>query len=677
MRSPRQGARAGATTPGFAQALLASAGRVRPALQWALLLVGVAIVSGLVAISTLQERRRLESDEQERLRNLSRALASSVARQLQGANRALEVVLGQLAHERPASGAGAVDERLVELCEALPGVRTLVVMDARGVIVAANRPELVGRDLNQRDYFLAPRRAPSARTLYVSEPFQTVLGAWVINVSRAIVGSDGRFEGVVSASLDPDYFQLVLSSGIYAPDMRTVLFHANGVQFVVVPPMDGRTGANLAQPGTLFSRFREGGREEDVLEGISFNSGELRWVAMRLVRPDGLHMDEALGVASGRRVGAVLGPWRRDLSLRLALLAAFALASAGGLLFSQHRQRALERHRRAAGDAERRSTALHRAIASSFPDGAVLLFDRELRYLVAGGAALQEMGYASPGLEGRTAHEVLPPEALARLEPIYRAALAGCEEQVDLEARGRIYELRTGPVKGVEGEGPYAIVTAVDVTARREEKRKLAEALAANETLLREVHHRVKNNLQVVSSLLRLQLRKLAPGTARDALQDCEGRVQSIAAFYERLHCEQGEGVDALTYLRDVARSALDAGAREGVTCEVSGGTFAVHADAAVPCGLIVNELLTNALKHAFPGGRAGRVWVRTAVEGVRVRVEVSDDGVGLGPEALARSSLGLRLVASLANQLGGRLETVAADVGATFRVEFPLRPTH
>lgn len=677
MKAPRPGARAGATTPGFAQALLASAGHVRPALQWALLLVVLAVVVGLVAISSLQERRRLESDEQERLRNLSRALASSVARQLQGADRALGVVLRHLANGRPTSGSGVVDETLVELCDALPGVRTLLVMDARGVIVSANRPELVGRDLSQRDYFLAPRRAPSARTLYVSEPFQTVLGAWVINVSRAILGPDGRFEGVVSASLDPDHFQVVLSSALYAPDMRTVLFHGNGVQFVVVPPVVGRTGANLAQPGTLYARLREGGREDAALEGISSDAGELRWVAMRLVLPDGLHMDEPLGVASGRQVAAVLGPWRRDLSLRAVLLAAFGLASTGGLLFSQRRQRALERHRRAAGDAERRSAALHRAIASSFPDGAVLLFDRELRYLVAGGAALQEMGYASPAVEGRTAHEVLPPEALARLEPIYRAALAGSEEHVDLEARGRIYELRTGPVKGVEGEGPYAIVTAVDVTARREEKRRLGEALAANETLLREVHHRVKNNLQIVSSLLRLQLRKLPPGAARDALQDCEGRVQSIATFYERLHGGQGAGVDALTYLRDVARSALDAGAREGVTCEVSGGTFAVHADAAVPCGLIVNELLTNALKHAFPGGRAGHICVRTAVEGGRVRVEVSDDGVGLGPEALARSSLGLRLVTSLANQLGGRLEAVATDVGARFRVEFPLGSNH
>jgi len=674
--SPADG-RAGSAATGFVQALLASAGRVRPALPWALLAFALAVVSGLVSISSVQERRRLESDEQERLRNLSRALASSVARQLQGANRALEVVLRHLAEGGSPGGAGAPDERLVELCEALPGVRTLVVMDARGVIVAANRPELVGRDLKQRDYFLAAQRAPSARTLYVSEPFQTVLGAWVINVSRAIVGPGGRFEGVVSASLDPDYFQLVLSSGHYAPDMRTVLFHGSGVQFVVVPPIDGKTGANLARPGTIFSRFRESGREEEVLEGISFNSGELRWVAMRLVRPDGLHMDEPLGVASGRQVEAVLRPWRRDLSLRVALLAAVALASAGGLLFAQRRQRALEAHRRQADEAERRSATLHRAIASSFPDGAVLLFDRELRYLVAGGAALRDVGYASAGLEGRTAYEVLPPAALERLEPIYRAALDGREEQADLEARGRIYELRAGPVRDVGREGAYGIVTAVDVTARREEKRRLAEALAANETLLREVHHRVKNNLQVVSSLLRLQVRKLAPGAARDALQDCEGRVQSIAAFYERLHCSQGAGVDALTYLRDVARSALDAGGREGVTCEFSGTTFAVHADAAVPCGLIVNELLTNALKHAFPGGRTGRVRVRTEVEGARVRVEVSDDGVGLAPEALARSSLGLRLVRSLANQLGGELETVAADAGATFRVEFPLRPTH
>jgi two-component sensor histidine kinase len=219
--------------------------------------------------------------------------------------------------------------------------------------------------------------------------------------------------------------------------------------------------------------------------------------------------------------------------------------------------------------------------------------------------------------------------------------------------------------------------TVQDVTERKRSEEQLARSLAEKEVLLKEIHHRVKNNLQVISSLLSLQARKLADPALREPLLESQGRVQSIALFHETLYRGHDlSGVQASAYLRELVDAIFRASSPDGrLRREVVCDDVHLGVDTAVPCGLILNELLSNAIKHAYPGGAAGTIRVELRRVGEdRLRLVVEDDGVGLPADLEQRSqrSLGLQLVQMLAQQLGGAV--VGPRAGrARFEVEFPL----
>jgi two-component sensor histidine kinase len=206
---------------------------------------------------------------------------------------------------------------------------------------------------------------------------------------------------------------------------------------------------------------------------------------------------------------------------------------------------------------------------------------------------------------------------------------------------------------------------------------ELSAALKERDVLLQEVHHRVKNNLQVISSLINMQVRSLALGVSRDALEVCQARVQAIALIHEKLYQSSDYSrVPFPDYARSLASNVFQAigVAAESISLELAVADVALAVDKAIHCGLILNELLTNALKHAFPDGRAGtiRVELSRADEG-SLQLLVADDGVGLpgGLDAPRASSLGLRLVGMLAEQMAARLE-VDSTRGTTFRLIVP-----
>ena len=205
---------------------------------------------------------------------------------------------------------------------------------------------------------------------------------------------------------------------------------------------------------------------------------------------------------------------------------------------------------------------------------------------------------------------------------------------------------------------------------------RLTAALREKELLVREVHHRVKNNLQVMTSLLNLQGRLTAAPAALAALDDARGRLASIGLLYDKLHLAPDLGQIALgEYLREVAQRGIDQldGSTGRVRLHAASDPIPVTPDRAIPCGLIVNELVTNALKHAFVGREHGAIQlnVRRTDDG-GVRLTVADDGIGLpadlDPEANSR--LGLQLVAMFAEQIDATL-VVHRDGGTSWDVTF------
>jgi two-component sensor histidine kinase/sensor domain CHASE-containing protein len=205
---------------------------------------------------------------------------------------------------------------------------------------------------------------------------------------------------------------------------------------------------------------------------------------------------------------------------------------------------------------------------------------------------------------------------------------------------------------------------------------RLAEDARRKEVLLKEIHHRVKNNLQVISSLLALQAASTDDQVTRGLLHESRNRVHSMALIHEKLYQSTDErGITFSTYVRDLAAHLRHsyAGNSESVTMDIDVEEITLDMDVLVPCGLIINELLSNALKYAFPAGRVGTIRVRLRREAGGLVLTVSDNGVGL-PQTVDLSSpvtLGLRIVNSLVAQLHGTL-SVDGGPGASFSVTFP-----
>jgi two-component sensor histidine kinase len=209
---------------------------------------------------------------------------------------------------------------------------------------------------------------------------------------------------------------------------------------------------------------------------------------------------------------------------------------------------------------------------------------------------------------------------------------------------------------------------------------QIKTSLREKEVLLQEVHHRVKNNLQVISSLINMQLRKLQDESSRSALEECQNRVLAIALIHEKLYQSKNyASVPFSDYARTLADNIFNATgvSDSNVKLKVEFENVSLAVDKAIPCGLILNELITNALKHAFPNMRRGTVRVQLQTAGSELVLVVADDGIGLRSDydPATSTSLGMLLVRTLVDQLDGQL-TISRDSGMNFRVSFPVGVT-
>lgn len=204
---------------------------------------------------------------------------------------------------------------------------------------------------------------------------------------------------------------------------------------------------------------------------------------------------------------------------------------------------------------------------------------------------------------------------------------------------------------------------------------RLRATLREKEVLIEEVHHRVKNNLQVITSLLGLQARTIKDSATRKKFEESRYRIQAMAILHEIL-CESSSlaEIDFADYIRRMVEHLVRSyGAAARLRTEVRLEALRCHRDVALPCGLIVNELLSNAFKYAFPGSKGGviRVVLRRGPQN-KIHLMVRDNGVGLPPELDWKTSptLGLRLVRTLARQIDADVRT-SGRAGTLFSITF------
>jgi PAS domain S-box-containing protein len=222
---------------------------------------------------------------------------------------------------------------------------------------------------------------------------------------------------------------------------------------------------------------------------------------------------------------------------------------------------------------------------------------------------------------------------------------------------------------------------AQDELARRTQaEAQLQASLREKEVLLQEIHHRVKNNLQIVSSLLNLQVHAVHDPQLRTLLHDSQQRIQAMALIHEALYqAHDLAQVPLAAYVRQLAAQLFHAydGAARRLSLTVQADPVTLDIDRAAPCGLILTELFSNALQHAFPGGGPGTIAVVLRGAAHQVALSVRDSGVGFPPafDVGRADSLGLKLVAMLTKQLDGTL-TQACEGGTTLTLAFPLPPS-
>ena len=262
-----------------------------------------------------------------------------------------------------------------------------------------------------------------------------------------------------------------------------------------------------------------------------------------------------------------------------------------------------------------------------------------------------------------------------------QSVIQGAQETFSMEypcnspAERRWFRLVVRPLSG----GRKGVVVAHEnITERRQALNDLQQSLEEKTVLLKEVHHRVKNNLQVVSSLLHMEESQGVDQTKVNVLQEAQNRLRSMALIHETLYRSQNFArIDFNTYIESlcvhITRSFGTGTSKARLERRMEPVKFGL--DQAVPCGLIINELISNAMKHGFPDERPGRILLELKLEGQQVRLRVADDGVGLPPglDMQKAPTLGMRLVWMLSRQLHGSVQ-IEPGPRTSILVTFPLQ---
>jgi diguanylate cyclase (GGDEF)-like protein/PAS domain S-box-containing protein len=306
---------------------------------WLLLLACLGGFGGYLVLNARYEHEQIDKLERERMATQAKVVADSLARHLTAVKLSLQSISDELPNWRKdPDGRNEAVRYLKSMDAAMTAVRTYIVLDAQGVATLANREELIGQDFSRREYFTLPRQTLEQNTLYISSPFRSVLGNFVIFVSRVVLDADGKFAGVVTAALEPATLQELLASIHYADDMSAMIVHGDGKVFMLDPPEPAMLGKELSHPGTFFSQHLRNSRPSSAFEGPAFSSGVPSLSVLRTLRPPELAMDKPLVIEVSRHTGALFDLWEHGAISQFFAYLLLSFFSIIGLLIYQQQQ---------------------------------------------------------------------------------------------------------------------------------------------------------------------------------------------------------------------------------------------------------------------------------------------------------------------------------------------------
>lgn len=335
------------------------------ATNWIVVTLSLLVLGSLIFLDMRLEYDKRTQREFDRLGTQARVIASDVTNQLHTADR----VLRQMREEYLAGGNGfwtAEQGRYLDaLVDSLPGIRGVGVVNVEGKLVISSNRQYLGHNFSDRDYYRATKADVDPERLYVSPPFKSMSGVYLITLSKAIVNPDGSFGGVVAAGLQPDYFKHLMESVRYTPDMWDALVHDGGRIFLLLPERPGYEERDLAIPGTFLARHLQKGQPTSAMTGLSMTTGEETLMVQQTVNPAALHLDHALIVAMSRSMDSIYEPWWRELKVRVGLYFMVVFIAISALYGYQRRHQRFEQEAAAAAAALSQSEGNYRLIVEN------------------------------------------------------------------------------------------------------------------------------------------------------------------------------------------------------------------------------------------------------------------------------------------------------------------------
>jgi len=353
-------------------------------------------------------------------------------------------------------------------------------------------------------------------------------------------------------------------------------------------------------------------------------------------------------------------------------------------------------HRKEVEDKLRESEKRYRSLIDNVPDLILVHQAGIIKYVNP--AAIYRMGYAYDELINTSIAQYIAPEYQQMVRDAIRKRNEGEEiEPYEIEILMKTGERKNVVVRGtvISYQGSISSLNVLtDITEQKKvennlrnfnekleaevEKRtkELNKSLREKEVLLKEIHHRVKNNMQVVSSLLFVQARDVKEPEIRNILLESQNRIRSIALVHEELYQSKDlEQIDYSDYLNKISRHIFETFLinPNQITLEIRSNQVYIPIDKAVPCSLVVNELFSNSLKYSFPDGKAGKIWI-SFTRDKNYTLIFEDDGIGIPEEITFDSAktLGFHLIKGLINQLNGTIQLERTG-GTRYVITFPI----
>ncbi len=444
---------------------------------WAFVFSVIATIALLLAVRSTADYRWEVHQLEERLMAQARVVDENLTANLSSSNLALEYIK----HELNDIPSHRFNRFLKTQCARMPGVRSLLVIDEWGRVTHSNREELVGLDFSKRDYFVTTRNAPDKNMLFLSPPFKSVLGPYIMNITSPIRGKQGEFKGVITVSLSQDYFQTLLKSTIFSPDNRIALIHSEGTVFTAIPDDSNSViGKNLMGPGSLLYRHAQGGTSTSIQSGQSATTGDYRVFAYITNSSKDLHVDKHFIVGASRNLNEVLVRWRINYAIQLSL---YLLLSSLGIFITR---KMLQRSAELARTAEYNRALLdsiHSSVAILDKSGVIVSIndawnnfaetnrtvDGELPCHYREGTSYLDVCRGSYGDYSDQAQEAL--DGIS-------AVLAGRAESYSLEypchspSRQRWFLLKAEPLRSESGG---AVITHIDISNLKQTYQKLEQ----------------------------------------------------------------------------------------------------------------------------------------------------------------------------------------------------------